>query len=90
MGHLGALSMARSGPRPRVPANSVEKAVRMAIERNHLADLLFDQGGSMGSRFLHHAVDAIVRLPAAQALLATEQARSRFVKAALSRFRGLG
>ncbi len=81
--------MVRSGPRPHVPSNSVEKAVRMALERNRLADLLFDEGGNLGNRFLHHAVDAIVRLPAAQAVLATEQARSRFVKAALSRFRDL-
>jgi ferredoxin len=87
--HKGALRMARSAVRPRVPANSVEKAVRMALERNRLADLLFDEGAGLGSRFLHHAVDAIVRLPPAQALLAIEQVRSRFVKGALARFRGL-
>jgi hypothetical protein len=34
-------------------------------------------------------VDAIVKLPPAQALLATEQVRSRFVAAALKRFGGL-
>ncbi len=87
--HKGALRMARSAVRPRVPANSVEKAVRMALERNRLAELLFDEGAGLGSRFLHHAVDAIVRLPPAKALLATEQVRSRFVKWALARFRGL-
>ncbi|HEX9288517.1 MAG TPA: 4Fe-4S dicluster domain-containing protein [Anaeromyxobacteraceae bacterium] len=87
--HKRALRLVRSGERPRVPANSVEKAVRMALERNRLADLLFDEGAGLGSRFLHHAVDAIVRLPPAQALLATEQVRSRFVKSALARFRGL-
>ncbi|HET7752748.1 MAG TPA: 4Fe-4S dicluster domain-containing protein [Anaeromyxobacteraceae bacterium] len=84
-----ALRMERAGPTPTVPANSVEKAVRMALERNNLADLLIDQGAGLGSRFLHHAVDAIVRLPPAQALLAREQVRSRFVDAALRQFRGL-
>jgi ferredoxin len=84
-----ALRMEPSGHSPKVPANAVEKAVRMALERNRLADLLIDQGAGLGSRFLHQAVDAIVHLPAAQALLAREQVRSRFVGAALRRFRGL-
>jgi ferredoxin len=83
--HKGALTMARS-KRPRVPANGVERALRMAIERGHLADLLFDAGGGLGSRFLRHAVDALTRLPPAERLLASEQVRSRFVRAALSRF----
>jgi ferredoxin len=81
-----ALPMVRGGrPRP-VPAHGVERVVRMALERNRLAELLFDEGAGLGSRFLHHAVDAIVKLPPAQALLASEQVRSRFVRAALSRF----
>jgi hypothetical protein len=62
----------------------------MALERNRLADLLLDEGAGLGARFLHRAVDAIVRLPPAQALLAAEQVRSRFVRAALSRFGKLG
>ena len=86
--HKGALRMARSGPRPSVPASAVEKAVRMALERNRLADLLFDEGEGLGSRFLHHAVEAVLKLPPAQAVLATEQVRSRFLRAVLSRARG--
>lgn len=86
--HNEALAMAPGGhPRP-VPANAVERVVRQALERNRLAELLFDEGAGLGSRFLHRAVDAIVRLPAAQALLAKEQVRSRFVAAAVARFRG--
>jgi len=88
--HKEALAMTRGGhPRP-VPANTVERVIRMALERNRLAELLFDEGAGLGSRFLHHAVDAILRLPPAQALLASEQVRSRFVRAALSRFGKLG
>jgi Pyruvate/2-oxoacid:ferredoxin oxidoreductase delta subunit len=82
-----ALRLRRDGGPPKVPANTVEKAVRMALERNRLADLLFDEGAGLGSRFLHHAVDAILRLPPAQAIVASEQVRSRFVKAALARLR---
>jgi len=85
--HKGALRMARGPGRPRVPSNSVEKVVRMALERNQLADLLFDEGEGLGSRFLHHAVRALTRLPPAQKVLAAEQVRSRFVRAALAKFR---
>jgi Pyruvate/2-oxoacid:ferredoxin oxidoreductase delta subunit len=83
-----ALAMAPGGRARPVPANAIERVVRQALERNQLADLLFDEGGGLGSRFLHRAVDAITRLAPAQALLAREQVRSRFVAGALSRFRG--
>jgi NAD-dependent dihydropyrimidine dehydrogenase PreA subunit len=86
----GALAMARGGrPRP-VPANTVERVIRMALERNRLAELLVDEGAGLGARFLHRAIDAIVSLPPAQAALASEQVRSRFVRAALARFGKLG
>jgi Pyruvate/2-oxoacid:ferredoxin oxidoreductase delta subunit len=84
--HKRGLAMERGGRQRPVPASSVERVVRQALERNRLAELLFDEGAGLGSRFLHHAVDAIVRLPPAQALLASEQVRSRFVAAALKRF----
>ncbi len=80
-----ALRMARAA-RPRVPANAVERVVRMALERGQLADLLVDAGAGLGSRFLHHALSALTRLTPAQRLLASEQVRSRFVRAALARF----
>jgi ferredoxin len=84
--HKGALSLARGGkPRP-VPETILEKVVRQAVERNRLADLLFDEGAGAGSRFLRNAVDAILHLPHAQALMASEQVQSRFVRAALARF----
>jgi ferredoxin len=85
--HKDALEMERAARPSRVPANAVEKAVRMSLERNQLADLLFDEGAGLGSRFLHHAVQAITRLPPAQRLLAKEQVRSRFVRAALGKFK---
>jgi ferredoxin len=85
----GALAMDRGGkPRP-VPANAIERVVRQALERNRLAELLLDEGAGLGSRFLHRAVDAVTKLPPAQALLATEQVRSRFVAAALRRYGSL-
>jgi ferredoxin len=87
--HKDALDMVRGGKPRHVPANVVERSIRMALERGRLADLLVDAGEGLGSRFLHHALQALTRLPPAQKLLASEQVRSRFVKAALSRFGGL-
>jgi ferredoxin len=83
----GALRMSRT-ERPRVPASAAEKAVRQALERGRLADLFLDGGGGLGSRFLRHALDVLVRLPPAERVLASEQVRSRFVAAALGRPRG--
>ncbi len=80
----GALAMRRS-ERPRVPADAVEKAVRMALERGRLAALLVDGGDSLGTRFLRKALAVLANLPPARQALATEQVRSRFVRAALSR-----
>jgi hypothetical protein len=80
--------MERGGQRRPVPANPVEKAVRQALERNRLAELLFDGGDGLGTRFLRQATRAITSLPPAQRLLATEQVRSRFVRAATAGFKG--
>jgi len=86
--HKGSLRMAPGGsPRP-VPEDAVERVVRMAMERGRLADLLFDEGGGPGSRFLHRAVKALTSLPPAARLVASEQVKSRFVRALLSPARG--
>ncbi len=79
-----ALRMVRSA-RPRVPVNLIERAVRMSLERGRLAELLVDGGDRLGTRFLRHALSVITHLPPAKQLLATEQVRSRFVRAALAR-----
>ena len=81
----GAMTLTRRKSPPHVPVNSVEKAVRIALEHNRLADLVFDQGSSLGARFLNRALRAILTLPHATRLLASEQLRSRFVRAAVAR-----
>jgi ferredoxin len=86
--HKDAMHMERGGHRRAVPANPVEKAVRQALERNRLAELLFDGGEGFGNRFLQQATKAITALPPVERLLAGEQVRSRFVKAAMARFKG--
>ncbi|MBI5481699.1 MAG: 4Fe-4S dicluster domain-containing protein [Deltaproteobacteria bacterium] len=82
-----ALGMRREGERPSVPANGMERVVRMSLERGLLSQLVFDEGGSRGHRFLGRLVDALATLPPVQQALATEQLRSRFVRFALGRSR---
>lgn len=80
----GALTMRRLGP-PRVPVNAVEKALRQALERGRLPDLLFDAADGFGARALNAIMRALCSLPAAQRLLACEQVRSRFIRYVLAR-----
>ena len=80
---VDALEMERSDKPRYVPANTLDRALRMAIERGKLPHLLFDEGAGRGSAFLNQALKALNRLPASQQLLASEQVKSRFVRQAL-------
>lgn len=76
----GAMGLHRRSERPDVPANRIEYVVRRALERGRLADLLFDGAAGRGSRFMNGALRAIMSLPAAERVLASEQVKSRFVR----------
>lgn len=78
-----AMQMVTRPIRPYVPASIMERTLRMAIERGHLAHFVFDQGMGRGHRFLNQALQTICNLPAAQKALANEQLKSRFVRFAL-------
>ncbi len=84
------MKLTRSGRQRDVPDSTLERVVRMAVERGHLADLLFDQGESRSAWFLNRLTRVIVSLPPAQAALANEQLRSRFVRGLMSRLAGRG
>lgn len=79
-----AMHMERRPVPPRVPVNAVEKTVRTALERGKIADLLFDEGASRGSRFMNQLVRGLCSLPRVERALASEQLRSRFVRFALA------
>jgi Pyruvate/2-oxoacid:ferredoxin oxidoreductase delta subunit len=81
------MRMVRREKQAHVPQNVIERSVRMALERGRLAHLLVDQGASRGSHFLGSVLKVLTSLPAAERALASEQVRSRFVRAALSRVR---
>jgi ferredoxin len=78
-----AMRMERRAERPYVPENTMERSLRMALERGRLAHLIFDQGAGRGSRFLNRMVQALCRMPVADRVLASEQLRSRFIRRAL-------
>ncbi|HZY04590.1 MAG TPA: 4Fe-4S dicluster domain-containing protein [Anaeromyxobacteraceae bacterium] len=83
-----ALTMKRAAARPSVPANAMERVVRMALERGHLAQLLFDEGASRGAGFLGNIVGALARLGPVQKAAASDALKSRFVRYALGQMRG--
>jgi ferredoxin len=84
-----AMTMERRPERPYVPAHAMERAIRMALERGRLPDLLFDAGANRGRRFLNGVVHALCALPAVDRAVASEQVRSRFIRYALRNVRGL-
>jgi ferredoxin len=82
-----ALTMVRRTRQPRIPENSLEKVIRMMLERGRLPHLLFDQSMGRSSRFLNRLIAALCALPPMEKLLAGEQLQSRFVRFVLSRIK---
>jgi ferredoxin len=82
----GALTLQARGPRRLTPLNGAHRAVLMALERGKLQDLVFDNRLLFSHRALAAFFGAILKLPPAKRLLATEQVRSRYLEALVSRF----
>ena len=81
-----SLTMVRRPRAPHVPLNAVEYLTRRMLERGRLADLLVDGTAGRGPAFANAVLGAILSLPPAQKLLASEQVQSRFVEFALARY----
>ena len=82
-----AVTMVRRPQAPHVPLNAVEYLTRRMLERGRLADLLVDGAAGRGPAFANAVLGAILSLPPAQKLLASEQVQSRFVAFAVARYR---
>jgi len=82
-GNKRAMNMVRRPKSPYVPHNSIEKTLRMAIERGRLAHLLIDQGASRGHRFMNKLLQGILRLPLVDRAVANRQLQSRFIEFAM-------
>jgi len=80
-----ALTLAERGPRRLTPLNGAHRAVLMAIERGKLQDLVFDNRLLWSHRALAAFFGAILKLPPAKRLLATDQVRSRYLEALVRR-----
>jgi Pyruvate/2-oxoacid:ferredoxin oxidoreductase delta subunit len=82
-----SLAMVRRPQAPHVPLNAVEHLTRRMLEQGRLADLLVDGASGRGPAFANAVLGAILKLPPAEKLLASEQVQSRFVRFALARYR---
>lgn len=85
-----SLTMVRRPQAPHVPLNAVEHLTRRMLEQGRLADLLVDGAAGRGPAFANAVLGAILKLPPAEKLLASEQVQSRFVRFALARYRPPG
>ncbi|MCM2334862.1 MAG: 4Fe-4S dicluster domain-containing protein [Anaeromyxobacteraceae bacterium] len=81
----GALALVPRGARRLTPLNSAHRAVLMAVERGKLQHLVFDNRLLWSHRALAALLGAILRLPPARRLMATEQVRSRYLEALVRR-----
>lgn len=64
-----------------VPETVFDQRVMMAIERERLADLLFDDPGRLSHRALSRMMHAIERSAPGKAMLAAQSLNSSFLKA---------
>jgi Pyruvate/2-oxoacid:ferredoxin oxidoreductase delta subunit len=80
----------RMAPRPQrvlTPDTTLERVVRMALDRGKLQHLLFDEGDGLPATIANRVLGVILDLPPARRALAREQVKSRFVQAVMDRFR---
>ena len=76
----GAMEMLSRPHRVHTPASTIEKVVRMAIERGKLPYLLFERPDSVSHTALRAFFKVLLALPPGKQLLASEQIKSRFVR----------
>jgi len=81
----GALRLVRGGRRVIPPLDTTHRTVVMAIERGQLADLLCDDRTLASHRILGAVLGAVLKLPPVSRALASEQVKSRYLEALLSR-----
>ena len=83
---VDALKLKPREKRVITPVNSVHRVVLMAIERGKLQNLIFDNQVQLNHRAMAAVLGAILKLPPAKQLLASEQFRSRYLLALIKKF----
>ena len=67
------------------PLNGIHRAVVMAVERDQLQNLIFDNQALFSHRALAAVLGAILKLPPVKRLTATRQVKSRYLEKLVSR-----
>jgi ferredoxin len=71
------------------PLDGTHRAVMMAIERGKLQNLIFDNRVLWSHRALAGVLGAVLRLPPLKQALASQQVKSRYLEALISRYNAL-
>ncbi len=85
---LQALHLVVRGQRQITPVNSAHRIVLMAIERNTLQHLLFDDQALFSHRALAAVLGVVLKLPPLKQALASRQMKSRYLERLLTRRTG--
>ena len=75
----GSLELTRREKRVITPVNSVHRVVLMAIERGKLQHLIFDNQALLSHRAMAALFGAILKLPPARQILASNQVQSKYL-----------
>lgn len=81
----GAIKIRPRERRAYTPEDFFEKAVRAAIERGRLSDLIFDMPEKLSHRAMYRILSALEKSPPGRAALAIRPLRSAFLNAMLKR-----
>lgn len=74
-----SITLTARGKRVITPVNSVHKSVMMAVERDKLQHLIFDNRVMWNHRALAAVIGAILKLPPLKKLMASKQVKSRYM-----------
>ena len=77
--HFNALSLEPVDQRSITPVNTGHRVVLMALDKGTLADLIFDNQSLASHRILGAVFKAILSLPPAKQILASNQLRSKYL-----------
>ncbi|WP_029917088.1 4Fe-4S dicluster domain-containing protein [Pelobacter seleniigenes] len=79
------ISMKARPERVLTPLNGVHRAVVMAVERDKLQNLIFDNQALLSHRALAAVLGAILRLPPVKRVMASKQMKSRYLEKLVQR-----
>jgi ferredoxin len=84
---FGGLAMEPAARRVYTPENTIEKNIRIALERGTLSNLLFSDPHRLTHRALAAFLGGLLALPPAKQALARDQIKSRFVGLLMDRLK---